>query len=163
MRKRFEPQLAIGQLLIEDTPTPRSRDGMADLVIALRELYKNQSYRDQVLDILESILIKGKSQTGRPGMDLWRLFVLAQLRLSKQLSYDELHLQANYNKLVRQVMGVERTSDFEEITFAYQTIVNNVSLLDNKSIQQINDVIVSFGQGEVFKKKRGGRLTVKSR
>ena len=46
MRKRFEPQLELGQLLIEDTP-PRSRDGMADLVVALRELYKNKEYRDR--------------------------------------------------------------------------------------------------------------------
>lgn len=45
MRKRFEPQLELGQLLIEDTP--RSRDGMADLVVALRELYKNKEYRDR--------------------------------------------------------------------------------------------------------------------
>jgi hypothetical protein len=62
---------------------------MADLVIALRELYKNKPYRDRILDILESKLIQGKPRTGRPGMDLWRLFVPAQLRLSKQLSYME--------------------------------------------------------------------------
>jgi hypothetical protein len=50
MRKRYEPQLKTGQLLIEDTP-PRSMDGLADLVITLRELYKNKSYRDRILDI----------------------------------------------------------------------------------------------------------------
>jgi hypothetical protein len=132
---------------------------MADLVVALRELYKNKPYRDQILDILASKLIRDKPQTGRPGMDLWRLFVLAQARLSKQLSYDELHLQANYNKLLRQVMGVERVAGFEEVTFAYQTIVDNVSLLDDKSIEQINAVIVAFGQGEVLKKKEGSPCT----
>jgi hypothetical protein len=68
---------------------------MAALAIALRELYKNKPYRDRILDILASKLIKGKPRTGRPGMDLWRLFVLAQLRLSKRLNYDELHLHAN--------------------------------------------------------------------
>ena len=135
---------------------------MAALVIALRELYKNKSHRDRILDILASKLIKGKPRTGRPGMDLWRLFVLAQLRLSKRLNYDELHLQANYNKLVRQVMGVEREAGFEEITFAYQTIVDNVSLLDDETIREINTVIVSFGQGEVFKKKEEEALQLKT-
>jgi hypothetical protein len=53
-------------------------------------------------------------------MELWALFVLAQIRLSKGLNCDELHTQANYNKLVRQVMGVERLLGFEEITFPYQ-------------------------------------------
>jgi hypothetical protein len=74
MRKRFEPQLELGQLLIKDTPIPRSRDGMADLVVALRELYKKKVYRDRILDILEAKLVTGKSWTGRPGMELWRLY-----------------------------------------------------------------------------------------
>jgi hypothetical protein len=162
MRKRFEPQIEIGQLLIEDTPTPKSRDGMAALVIGLRELHKNSVYRNRILDILEAKLITGKPRTGRPGMNLWPMFVLAQIRLSKRLNYDELHLHANYNKLVRQVMGVEREAGFEQITFPYQTIVDNVSLLDDESLKQINDVIVSFGQGEVFKKKEGEVLHLKT-
>ena len=99
-------------------------------------------------------MITGKPSTGRPGMELWRLFVPARMRLSKNLSYDGLHLHAHYNKLVRQVMGVERLPGFEGITFACRTIVDNVSLLDDKTVKEINDVIVSFGQEEVFKKKR---------
>jgi hypothetical protein len=162
MRKRFEPQIEIGQLLIEDTPTPRSRDSMVSLVIALRDLYRNVAYRNRILEILENRLIKGKSSTGRPGMNLWPLFVLAQIRLSKRLSYDELHTHANYNKLVRQVMGVERVSGFEEIHFPYQTVVDNVSLLDDASLHAINEVIVSFGQGEVFKKKETEALSLKT-
>jgi hypothetical protein len=135
---------------------------MAALVTALRELYKNKPYRDRILDIPASKLIDGKPRTGRPGMDLWRLFVLAQVRLSKGMSYDELHLQANYNRPVRQVMGVEREAGFEEITFAYQTIVDNVSLLDDETVREINAVIVSFGQGEVFKKKEEEALRLKT-
>ena len=163
MRKRFEPQLELGQLLIEDTPTLRSRDGMVSLVIALRELYKNKVYRERIPDIPESKLIKGKPSTGRPGMELWRLFVLSQIRLSKGLNYDELHMHASYNKLVRQVMGVERLPGFEAITFACQTIADNVNLLDDKTLKEINDVIVSFGQQEVFKKKRDGSPGIKDR
>jgi hypothetical protein len=142
--------------LIEDTPTPRGRgrDGMVSLVISLRELYKHDTYRDRILNILEEKLIKGKPQTGRPGMSLWEIFVLAQIRLSKQLSYDELETQANYNSLLRQVMGVARAPGIEEKTFPYQTIVDNVSLLDDNTLRDINEVIVSFGHSEVFKKKR---------
>jgi hypothetical protein len=95
-------------------------------------------------------------------MGLWRIFVLAQIRLSKQMSYDELHIQANYNKPVRQVMGVERAPGFEEIIFAYQTIVDNVDLLDDETMKRINEVIVSFGHGEVFKKKEEEALRLKT-
>jgi hypothetical protein len=68
---------------------------MVSLTVALRELYKNVRYRGKIFDIPEKKLIKGKSRTGRPGMPLWKIFVLAQVRLSKQLSYDELETQAN--------------------------------------------------------------------
>lgn len=164
MRKRFEPQRQIGQLLIEDTPTPRSRDGLAHLVIALRELYRNVSYRNQILDILEEKILKGKRVTGRPGMELWQIFVLAQVRMSKRLDYDGLHIQANYNKLIRQVMGVEKDPyfHFEPIEFARQTIIDNVSLLDDGTVKKINGVTVSFGQGEVFKKKEAEALRLKT-
>jgi hypothetical protein len=94
-------------------------------------------------------------------MNLWPLFVLARIRLSKQLSYDELHTQSNCNKPVRRVMGVERMSGFEEVHFPYQTTVDNVSLPDDASLQAINEVTVSFGHGEVFK-KRGGNFIVKN-
>ncbi|GHT69849.1 hypothetical protein AGMMS50239_37310 [Bacteroidia bacterium] len=88
--------------------------------------------------------------------------MLAQIRLSKQLSYDELHTQANYNTLVRQVMGVEREPGFEKILFPYQTLVDNVCLLDDATLKQINDVIVSFGHGAVFKKLRGRHSAIES-
>jgi hypothetical protein len=93
---------------IEDTPTPKnSRDSMIDIVVALRELYKDVNYRNQILTIPDKKVNAGKSSTGRPGMDLWEIFVPAQIRLAKRLSYVELHTQANYNKPVRQVMGIE--------------------------------------------------------
>jgi hypothetical protein len=162
MRKRFEEQLELGQLLIEDTPTPKSRDGKASLIIALRELYKNSIYRNKILDILEEKIIKRKHRTGRPGMSLWEIFVLAQIRLSKHLSYDELEWEVNYNTLVRQVMGIAKPFGTEEAIIPYQTIVDNVGLLDDKTLKEINDVIVSFGQTEVFKKKETEVLHLKS-
>jgi hypothetical protein len=133
---------------------------MVQLVIALREPYKDTVYRNRILDILEDKLRKGKSRTGRPGMNLWSIFVLAQIRLSKQLGYDELHTQANYNKLVRQVMGAERIAGFEEITFPYQTIVDNVGLSDDSTMREINEVIVSFGHEQVLKKN--GSIALKN-
>jgi uncharacterized protein (UPF0147 family) len=98
----------IGRKLIEDTSTPKnSRDSMIDIVVALRELYKDVNYRNQILTILDEKVNTGKSSTARPGMDLWEIFVPAQIRLAKRLSYGELHTQANYNKPVRQMMGIE--------------------------------------------------------
>jgi hypothetical protein len=95
-------------------------------------------------------------------MDLWTIFVLAQLRLSKRLSYGELHTQANYNQLVRQVMGVAMEESFGKEEIPCQTIHDNVSLLDDETVKAINEVVVSFGHGEVFKKKETEPLRVKT-
>jgi hypothetical protein len=135
---------------------------MVSIVIALRELYKNKVYRDRILDILEAKLVTGKPKTGRPGMELWPIFVLAQLRLSKHLSYGELHTVANYNTLIRQVMGIETEESFGKEEIPYQTIYDNVSLLDDETVKKINEVVVSFGHGEVFKKKETEALRVKT-
>jgi hypothetical protein len=62
----------------------------------------------------------------------------------EQAAYPGLYQQ------VRQVMRVERVAGFEEITFAYQTILDNVSLLNDDGTREINAVIASFGQVEVF-------------
>jgi len=40
-------------------------------------------------------------------MDLCQIFVLAQVRLCKNMSYDDLHYIVNSDKIVRQLMGVE--------------------------------------------------------
>ena len=94
-------------------------------------------------------------------MDLWQLFVLSQVRLCQNISYDELHYLSNHDSLVRQLMGVESTFGYEKSQFSYQNIIDNVSLLDDQTVRKINEVIVSFGH-EVFKKKEEEALHLKT-
>ena len=163
MRKRFEPQLKIGQRPIEDTPiAKKNRDGITHLVLAIRTLYANIEYRNKVLNILENKIVGNKKKTGRLGMSLWEIFVLSQVRLCSNMSYDQLHNTANYNSQIRQLMGVELEWGFERIEFSYQSVIDNVSLLDDQTIIKLNDVIVEFGHREVFKKKEQEALRLKT-
>jgi hypothetical protein len=163
MRKRFEPQLKIGQRPIEETPVAKkNRDGLTHLVLALRTLYANPEYRNKVFDILEDSIIAGKKKTGRMGMNLWEIFVLSQVRLCSNMSYDQLHNTANFNSQIRQLMGVELDWGMERIEFSYQSVIDNVSLLDDQTVRKLNDVIVEFGHGEVFKKKEEEILRLKT-
>jgi len=82
-------------------------------------------------------------------MDLWQIFVLAQVRLCMDLSYDRLHYLANSDKLLRSIMGIERVSGYGQIELDYQNIYDNVNLLDDKTLSELNQIIVSFGH-EVF-------------
>lgn len=166
MRKRFEQQLQLGQLPISQIKVnPKYRSAFPKLVLALKELFLNPEYNEQIFCILEEHILQGKKNTGRPGMDLWILFVLAQTRLCLNISYDELHRMANLDIMLRQIMGVEFDLDSnfrsEAIEFDYQNIVDNVSLLDDETVQQLNVVIVKMGHG-VFKKKEEEALRLKT-
>lgn len=163
MRKRFDQQLSIGMLLIQDTEVPiAKRSGaLPALCASLKEIFVTPKWNQKVFKILEDKIISGKKATGRPGMDLWQLFVLSQVRLCQNISYDELHYLSNHDSLIRQLMGVENTFGYQKYQFSYQNIIDNVSLLDDQTVRKINEVIVAFGH-EVFKKKEEEALHLKT-
>jgi len=162
MRKRFEPQIILGQLLIEDTAIPtKSRDSVAALLIALKTIYTTPKYNEQVYNILENKILCGKKKTGRPGMNLWQIFVLAELRLCLNISYDRLHWMANFDMCLRQLMGIESDFGYPKKVIEYQNILDNVSLLDDETMKKVNEVIVDFGH-ETFKKKETAALRLKT-
>jgi hypothetical protein len=164
MRKRFEQQMTLGRLPIGETPIPtKKRSGaLPGLCAALKEIFITPKWNEKVFEILEAKITEGKQKTGRPGMDLWQIFVLSQVRFCQNISYDELHHIANYDSLIRQIMGVESGFGYEKYKFKYQNIVDNVSLLDDQTVREMNHVIVEFGH-EVFKKKRGGSIRLQDR
>jgi transposase, IS5 family len=162
MRKRFEPQMILGQLPISDTPIPlKSRDRLVALVAALKEIITNSEWNEKVFVILENKITANRKKTGRNGMDLWYIFVLAQVRHCLNIGYDRLHYISNYDKLIRQLMGVETEFGYERKEFEYQNIFDNVSLLDDTTVKELNDVIVDFGHS-VFKKKESAPLRLKT-
>ena len=162
MRKRFEQQLKIGQIPISQIEvSPKYRSAFPKLVLSLKKLYLTPEYNERIFSILEDKIVKGKKNTGRPGMDLWVLFVMAQTRLCLNTSYDELHRMANSDKMFREIMGIETEDGFERIEFEYQNILDNVTLLDDETVRKLNDVVVEMGHG-VFKKKDAEALRLKT-
>lgn len=163
MRKRFEQQLGLGQLPIEATCiNPKSKNALDQLLVALKAIYCNRKYNEEIFGILEDQINSGKKNTGRTGMDLWSIFVLAQVRLCLNLSYDVLHDLANNHHNMRCLMGVEKGFGFERIEFEYQNVYDNVTLLSDEMVADLNRVILDFGHGEVFKKKDHTALRLKS-
>lgn len=163
MRKRFEQQLTLGQLPIEETCiSPKSRYAIDELLAALKGIYCNKEYNEKIFSILERHINSGKKKTGRPGMDLWCIFVLAQVRLCLDMSYDGLHHHANNNHVMRRLMGVERAFGYERVEFDYQHIYDNVSVLSDELLKELNQAILEFGHGQVFKKKESTALRLKT-
>ena len=127
MRKRFEAQLTLGSIPIEEIAIPtKSRDEFPPFLRAMQYVYSNEELSERIFGILEQSICP-KHPTGRPGMDLWSIFVLAGARLCLNTDYDRLHYLANSDSLLRQMLGVHdglvRGRDFDR-----QTIIDNVQL-----------------------------------
>ena len=162
MRKRFDQQFQLGVKPILETPVlQKSRDDVPAMVIALLKIYKTPKYNDKVFCLLDEAILMGKKKTGRNGLNLWQIFVLAQFRLALNIDYDRLHYMVNSDSTLRQLLGIETETGFERIEIGYQTILDNVHLLDDDTLIKINDVIVEFGH-TVFKKKEEVALSAKT-
>lgn len=165
MRKRFEQQMELGVKPIEETPVYKNRDDIPSLVTSLLKIYTTPDYNEKIFTILENKILRGKKSTGRPGMTLWQIFVLAQFRMALNLNYDRLDSMVSSDHVLRQLLGIENHADYDSeyhIDFRYDRISDNVRLLDDATLKQINDVIVEFGHCHVFKKKEAQALSVKS-
>jgi len=162
MRQRFEQQMKLGLKLISETPVLlKSRDDVPALVASLVQIFTTPEFNRKIFSILEKKILKSKKQTGRTGLTLWQIFVLAQFRLCLNIDYDRLHYMATSDSTLRQLLGIETETGFEKIVFGYQRILDNVHLLDDDTLRKINEVIVEFGH-DVFKKKEGAPLFLKS-
>ncbi|MDG5997033.1 MAG: ISNCY family transposase [Candidatus Brocadia sp.] len=155
MRKRFEQQLKLGIIPISGVKLPiKSRDELPPILRALQHIYVTPELNEEVFRILEAKVTKGKKKTGRYGMDLWHILVLSVVRLGLDADYDRLEDFANHHKLIRQIMGVE-TAFGEAKVFSMQSIKDNIRLLDEETLRQINEVVISSGHQLVKKKDEG--------
>jgi len=115
MRKRFEIQLALGITPIEKVVLPlKSRDELPPMLAGLQWIFQTPEINSQVFEVLETKLLAGKKATGRPGLDLWQILVLGVVRLGLDCDYDRLEHLANYDCLVRQILGLSPVRAPEE-------------------------------------------------
>lgn len=163
MRQGFTQQLSITITPISEVMIPEKMRGhKVALFSALQYIYLSPEWNRKISRLLYEKLQKGKQVTGRPGMSLWEIFVLAQVRLCMNISYDELHYSANYDALLRGILGVLPNDNTVGKQYEYQNIYDNVRLLSDELLAEINAVVVEVGH-EVFKKKRKYSLALKNR
>ncbi len=159
MRHCFQSQPDLQSTPIEKIRLPlRSRDELPPILAGLQWLWMHPRLKAEVLALLEARILAGKAATGRTGMDLWQILVLGVVRLGLDADWDRMEHVANYDTLVRQMLGVPATPwGAEEKMFGHQTLRDNVALLDDELLQQINARIAAAGR-EVFAKKAGAPL-----
>ena len=159
MRHRFQAQPDFQIIPIEKIRLPlKSRDELPPILAGLQWIWMTPALKAEIFALLEAKILAGKQATGRTGMDLWQILVLGVVRLGLDADWDRLEHIANYDSLVRQMLGVPATPWGEEAkVFGHQTLRDNVALLDDELLQQINARIAAAGR-EVFAKKDGAPL-----
>jgi len=164
MRQRFEQQMNLRTVAIADVKFPlKSRDELPPVLMALQYIFITPVLNEKVFELLEKKICNGKKKTGRKGMDLWHILVLAVVRNACGTNWDTLETWSNHHELVRRVMGVHASAfiEDEKTEFNYQTILDNVSLIDETLLQQINQLVVDAGH-QLIKKKEDEALRLKT-
>jgi IS5 family transposase len=152
MRKVIDLQMEFWKKDIADIELdPQSRDEIPKLLTGLQYIYKTPSIREKVFDLLRTIVPRKNQETGRPGMDLWKILVLGTLRTNCNFDYDKVQEMANNHNKLRQMLGHAET-DFDG-QYGLQTIKDNLPLLSPKILDQINQVVVQAGHSVVTGKK----------
>jgi hypothetical protein len=155
MRKRFEQQLEIGMVPIGEVKiSKKSRHQLPPMLMALQYIFNDEVLNEELFAALEKSLMSGKQMTGRPGMSLWEIFVLASTRHNLEADYDSLLDMANNHKALRGILGVDRNDFSDGKEYELQTLKDNVSLLEEDLLRDLNELVVKAGHG-VIKKKEG--------
>ena len=158
MRTKFERNPDLFTLPISSAEFPNNcRDEAPKLLKGLQAIFMNEELNVLVFDLLSNkINPKQKKiiKSGRKGMGLWEILVLGVMRQGLNANYDRIHYLANGDVIMRTVMGIETESRDNKKQYGLTTIKDNLALLDEQTIQDINDIVISFGHKMLKKKKK---------
>ena len=128
-----------------------SRDEIPKLLMGLQYLYRTAPIRKKVFRVLKQLVPKKSHESGRPGMDLWKILVLGTLRLNCNWDYDKVHEMANNHYQLRQMLGHSK-ADLDS-NYALQTIRDNITLFTPPILDEINQIVVKAGHSLITTNK----------
>jgi hypothetical protein len=76
------------------------------ILAGLQWVWMHPTLKAEILALLEANILADKKPTGRTGMDLWQILVLGVVRLGLDADWDRMEHIANYDTLVRQMLGL---------------------------------------------------------
>jgi IS5 family transposase len=139
-------QMAIGEVDVSKVRFDiKSRDDIPKILRGLQHLYMDPAMRASIFELLQrQVAPRVSKSNGRPGMTLWTILVCGVIRLDLNLDYDRLHELVNHHNTIREMLG---HGAFEDVSYHYQTLKDNVSLLTPELLDEINQLVVQAGHG----------------
>src|SRR5450830_1332704 len=151
MRVTENEQMTIGEVDISKIRfDPKSRDDIPKILRGLQFIYTHVELRALIFGLLNAKISPKVSKTnGRPGMTLWNILVCGVIRLDLNCDYDRLHELVNHHNTLREMLG---HGAFDDVTYHFQTLKDNVSLLTPELLDERNHLVVAAGHVLVKKK-----------
>jgi len=145
VRKAYSNQLRIDCLPIEQIALNfESRDEIVPVLAGLQHLYCEIGLRDQVTHLVaRDVNAQTRDDIGRQGFSYWQVLVLGVVRLGCNLDYDKLQDLCENHRSLRGILGI---GDWDQTSFGWRRIRDTLCLLKPKTLEQINELIVSHGQ-----------------
>lgn len=151
MRQVITPQLSLDEVDIAAIKLdPRSRDDIPQLLRGLQHIYTEPGLRESVFAILREVMPRraqgegaADANTGRPGMEQWRILVLGVVRLGLNTDYDRIQELANQHSTLRKMLGHGDWSD--QTQYKLQTLKDNLQLFTPEILDRINREVVRAG------------------
>ena len=90
-------QMELGEIDISKIKfNSKYRDDVPQILRGLQQLYINEPIRKELFCVLKKVIPEKVGEiNGRPGMTLWKIFVLGMLRLNLNWDYDRLQEMVN--------------------------------------------------------------------
>ncbi len=151
MRKIIEEQMKVGEIDISNVKlNEKSRDDMDKILLGIQYLYKNDQTRKKLFDILKTLTpVEIDKKNGRPGVDLWNIFVLAMVRMAINCDLDRLLNLCNNHISLRGIMGHQKD---DETFYVLETLRRNLKLFTPEILDKISNIAVDAGH-QIVKKK----------
>ena len=166
MRTKFERNPDLFTLPISSAKFPNNcRDEAPKLLKGLQAIFMNDELNETIFSLLTERLNSGREKlvnSGRKGMGLWEILILGVMRQGLNTNYDRIHYLANTDRLMRTVMGIESESNLNQKQYGLTTIKDNLALLDEQTIQDINDIVINYGHALLKKKEETLRVKADS-
>ena len=107
MRKVISEQSFLGSTNIGAIELDaKSRDDIPALLIGLQAIYLDEGTRTELFRLTEEHVLPGRRRnTGRPGMDLWRILVMGILKQGLRCDFDRLRKIVNRHVDVQVFLG----------------------------------------------------------
>ena len=139
----------------------KSRDDIPVLLIGLQAIYLDEATRRELFRLLEAHILPGRRRnTGRPGMDLWRILVMGVLKQGLRCDFDRLREIVNRHADVQAFLGHDVW--FDPCRYELRNIRDNVALPAPELLGKAGDLVVGTGHkvaGKSLAQRWSGAVT----